>query len=79
MTAVCPFATMVLGRRSMLRRALATQRIASLASHPDLARLVSPQPCLQAIEIEIYNRRGVQGKQLADREPADHRISERLT
>src|SRR6516164_7551920 len=41
-------------------------------------RLVAPEPDLDAVEIKIDHRRGVERKQLAQREAADHGVAERL-
>jgi hypothetical protein len=42
-------------------------------------RHVAPQPRLQAIEIEIDDRCGVEGQELAQREPSNHGVTEWLT
>src|SRR5579883_2284715 len=39
---------------------------------------LAEKPGLQAVEIEIDNRRRIEGEHLAEREAADHRIAERL-
>src|ERR1700688_2617044 len=50
----------------------------NLLGRGDRLCLAAPEPCLQAIEIEVNDRRGVEGQKLAERQTTDHGIAQRL-